>query len=93
MARQQPAHAPLKTFRFNKIPRTYTMPRVHRTAAFCVLAAATAWIVTGEFSSVGSAQDTAGPETPTVEAATDTAPLLRTVAARLARAGCLWAAP
>ena len=32
-------------------------PRFHRIAAFLVLAAATAWVATGEFSAVGSAQD------------------------------------
>jgi multidrug efflux system membrane fusion protein len=68
-------------FLFNKIPRTYIMPRFHRIAAFCVLAAATAWIATGEFSSVGSAQDTAGQETPAAAAPAGAEPLLRTVAA------------
>ncbi len=57
------------------------MPRFHRIAAFCVLAAATAWIATGEFSSVGSAQDTAGQETPAAAAPAGAEPLLRTVAA------------
>lgn len=57
------------------------MPRLHRIAAFCVLAAATAWIVTGEFSSVGSAQDAGGQEPPTVATPAGTQPLLRTVAA------------
>jgi len=58
------------------------MPRIHRIAAFCVLAAATAWVVTGEFSSVGSAQKTAGQEIPTAELpASERAPVLRTVAA------------
>ncbi len=58
------------------------MPRLHRIAAFCVLVAATAWIATGEFSSVGSAQETAGQEIPTsAEGGAEAAPLLRTVAA------------
>lgn len=56
--------------------------RPHRIAAFVVLAAASAWILTGEFSSVGSAQTEASEETPTPGAAPDeTAPaVLRTVA-------------
>lgn len=57
------------------------MPRFHRIAALCVLAAATAWIATGEFSSVGSAQDTAGQETPTNAVPETATPPLRTVAA------------
>jgi multidrug efflux system membrane fusion protein len=55
------------------------MPKFHRIAAFCVLAAAAGWIATGEFSSVGSAQGKAeGAETPPAPAAP---PLVRTVAA------------
>lgn len=58
------------------------MPKVHRIAALCVLAAAGAWIATGEFSSVGSAQVAEGKEIPTPAApAADSAPQLRTVAA------------
>jgi len=58
------------------------MPRLHRIAAFCVLAAATAWVVTGEFSSVGSAEGGSGPESPTAEVpVAETKPLVRTVAA------------
>jgi multidrug efflux system membrane fusion protein len=58
------------------------MPKFHRIAAFCVMAAAGAWIATGEFSSVGSAQTAEGKESPTPEApATDVAPLVRTVSA------------
>ncbi|MDM7932967.1 efflux RND transporter periplasmic adaptor subunit [Tabrizicola sp.] len=58
------------------------MFRFHRIAAFCVLAAAGAWIATGEFSSVGSAQGTAGPESPTdTVPVADRKPVLRTVAA------------
>ncbi|AZL58620.1 efflux RND transporter periplasmic adaptor subunit [Tabrizicola piscis] len=57
------------------------MPRFHRIAAFCVLAAAGVWVATGEFSSVGSARGGEGQETPTAEApATDTPAPLRTVA-------------
>jgi multidrug efflux system membrane fusion protein len=56
------------------------MPKFHRIAAFCVLAAAAAWIATGEFSSVGSAQGTAeGAESASDPAAPK--PLVRTVAA------------
>jgi multidrug efflux system membrane fusion protein len=55
------------------------MPKFHRIAAFCVLAAAAAWIATGEFSSVGSAQGTAESAAPEPVAAEK--PLVRTVAA------------
>ncbi len=58
------------------------MPKFHRIAAFCVLAAAAAWIVTGEFSSVGSAEEAAGATAPAAEAAqSGTGPLVRTVEA------------
>lgn len=58
------------------------MPRFHRIAAFCVLGAAGAWIATGEFSSVGSAQEATGPESPTEPVpAAERKPVLRTVAA------------
>jgi membrane fusion protein, multidrug efflux system len=58
------------------------MPKFHRIAALCVSIAAGAWIATGEFSSVGSAQTAEGKESPTPEpAATEPAPLVRTVAA------------
>jgi membrane fusion protein, multidrug efflux system len=58
------------------------MPKFHRIAALCVSVAAGAWIATGEFSSVGSAQTAEGKESPTTEAAlTETAPQLRTVSA------------
>ena len=59
------------------------MPKFHRIAAFCVLAAATAWIATGEFSSVGSAQGTAegAASEPVAEPAAASKPLIRTVAA------------
>lgn len=56
------------------------MPRFHRIAAFCVLAAAAAWIATGEFSSVGSAQGSAEVAAPE-PAAAEEKPVLRTVAA------------
>ncbi len=57
------------------------MPKLHRIAALCVLAAAAAWIATGEFAAVGSASGEAGQETPTPEPVADTGPILRTVAA------------
>ncbi|MCU0903039.1 MAG: efflux RND transporter periplasmic adaptor subunit [Tabrizicola sp.] len=58
------------------------MPKFHRIAALCVLVAAGAWIVTGEFSSVGSAQEAGGQESPTPDAApAEKAPLIRAVAA------------
>lgn len=58
------------------------MPKFHRIAALCVTVAATAWIATGEFSSVGSAQTSEGQESPTPEAApVEKAPLVRTVSA------------
>ncbi len=58
------------------------LPRFHRIAAFFVLVAASAWIATGEFSAVGSAQGQQG-EVSAVEAAVETEtapPALRTVA-------------
>jgi multidrug efflux system membrane fusion protein len=59
-----------------------TMPKFHRIAAFCVMVAAGAWILTGEFSSVGSAQEADGQESPTPEAVpAEKAPLVRTVSA------------
>ena len=73
------------------------MPKLHRIAALCVLVAAGAWIVTGEFSSVGSAEEgtgkgtgesagegtgeSAGQASSTGETAADAKPLIRTVAA------------
>lgn len=59
------------------------MPKFHRIAAFCVMVGAVAWIATGEFSSVGSAQTAEGKESPTPEAvpATEKAPLVRAVSA------------
>lgn len=58
------------------------MPKFHRIAALCVTIAAGAWIVSGEFSSVGSAQETEGTESPTTTTPeAENAPLVRTVAA------------
>jgi hypothetical protein len=58
------------------------MPKFHRIAAFCVMLGAAAWIVTGEFSSVGSAQTAEGKESPTTATPeTEPAPLVRTVSA------------
>ncbi|NHB76075.1 efflux RND transporter periplasmic adaptor subunit [Rhodobacter calidifons] len=58
------------------------MPKFHRIAALCVTVAAGAWIATGEFSSVGSAQTAEGKESPTpVSATAEKAPLVRTVSA------------
>jgi membrane fusion protein, multidrug efflux system len=58
------------------------MPKFHRIAAFCVMVGAVAWIATGEFSSVGSAQTAEGKESQTSEAApAETAKLVRTVSA------------
>lgn len=56
------------------------MPKFHRIAALCVMVAATAWIATGEFSSVGSAQTSEGQESPTPDASpVEAAKLVRTV--------------
>jgi membrane fusion protein, multidrug efflux system len=58
------------------------MPKFHRIAAFCVLVAAGAWIATGEFSSVGSAQQAEGKESPTpVAPEAEKTPSKRTIAA------------
>ncbi|MGL6211297.1 MAG: efflux RND transporter periplasmic adaptor subunit [Paracoccaceae bacterium] len=61
--------------------------KLHRTAAFIVLIGASAWILTGEFSSVGSAEDATGkenhkPEPAVAEMQTAAAPTLRTVAVK-----------
>lgn len=73
---------PSKFFPINILPGfLQTMPKFHRIAAFCVLVAAGAWIVTGEFSSVGSAQTAEGKESPTPDPVAATAPLVRTVSA------------
>lgn len=53
--------------------------RAHRVSAIVVLLAATAWIVTGEFSAVGSEEAHAGQPEPA--ATEEKAPVLRTVAA------------
>ncbi len=58
------------------------MPRFHTVAAFVVLAVSAAWVLTGKFSSIGSAaQDTSGEASRTGESVT-AAPqkVLRTVA-------------
>jgi membrane fusion protein, multidrug efflux system len=58
------------------------MPKLHRIAALCVMVAAGAYVVTGEFSSVGSAQEAQGQESPTPEVATtEKPPFIRTVSA------------
>lgn len=58
------------------------MPKFHRIAAFVVFAAAAAWVATGEFSSVGSAQDSEGAEgEAVVTPVAETKPVVRTVAA------------
>lgn len=59
------------------------MLKFHRTAAFVVLVAAGAWIATGEFSSVGSAQEAEAATDPAGEAVAEAAPapILRTVSA------------
>ncbi|MGE0502374.1 MAG: efflux RND transporter periplasmic adaptor subunit [Rhizobiaceae bacterium] len=56
------------------------MPKIrfHKIAALVVLAGFAAWIATGEFSAVGSAQDEAAPKTP--EVVEEAKPPLRTVA-------------
>jgi multidrug efflux system membrane fusion protein len=56
------------------------MAKLHRIAAFCVLAAATAWIATGEFSSVGGAEEAQAADARAADEPAD-APLIRTVAA------------
>lgn len=56
------------------------MPKFHRIAAFFVMVGAVAWIATGEFSSVGSAQEAEGKESPTAEPVrAENVPLVRTV--------------
>ena len=58
------------------------MLKSHRIAAFCVMVGAGAWIATGEFSSVGSAEQAEGKESPTTVAApVENAPLIRAVSA------------
>ncbi len=48
------------------------MPKLHRITAYCVMVAAGAWIVTGEFAAIGSAEE--------ANAATDEAPMADPVA-------------
>jgi membrane fusion protein, multidrug efflux system len=57
------------------------MPRFHTVAAFVVLAVSAAWVLTGEFSSIGSAaQDTSGDEPKVEQPAASPDKVLRTVA-------------
>lgn len=58
------------------------MPRFHTVAAFVVLAVSAAWVLTGEFSSIGSATPELADEVPKTEQPTAEKPqkLLRTVA-------------
>ncbi|MEM5474230.1 efflux RND transporter periplasmic adaptor subunit [Hoeflea sp. AS60] len=57
------------------------MPRFHTVAAFVVLGVSAAWVLTGEFSSIGSAaQDTTSDEPKVEQAAASTEKMLRTVA-------------
>lgn len=72
-----------EVFSNQQLPRVVQiMPKFHRIAAFCVMVGAVAWIATGEFSSVGSAQTAEGKESPTPETpAAEKTPLVRTVSA------------
>lgn len=57
------------------------LPRFHTVAAFVVLAVSAAWVLTGEFSSIGSAaQDTASDEPKPEQASAAAEKALRTVA-------------
>ncbi|WP_343217443.1 efflux RND transporter periplasmic adaptor subunit [Hoeflea sp. YIM 152468] len=58
------------------------MPRFHTVAAFVVLAVSAAWVLTGEFSSIGSAAPDEADQAPKTEQATTEEPqkILRTVA-------------
>ncbi len=58
------------------------MPRFHTVAAFVVLAVSAAWVLTGEFSSIGSAAPETSVETQQTEtpAAAEPVKVLRTVA-------------
>jgi membrane fusion protein, multidrug efflux system len=75
--------APPNFFPINHLSRiSAAMPKLHRIAALCVMVAAGAYVVTGEFSSVGSAQEAQGQESPTPEVATtEKPPFIRTVSA------------
>lgn len=56
-------------------------PRFHTVAAFVVLAVSAAWVLTGEFSSIGSAaNETPGGEPQSTQAAAPAEKVLRTVA-------------
>lgn len=56
-------------------------PRFHTVAAFVVLAVSAAWVLTGEFSSIGSAaNETPGDEPKVAETAAPAEKVLRTVA-------------
>lgn len=61
------------------------MPKLHRITAYCVMVAAGAWIATGEFAAIGSAEEAnaATDEAPEATQAAPAAPvvLIRTVAA------------
>lgn len=58
------------------------MPKLHRITAYCVMVAAGAWIATGEFASIGSAEvATAETEKAPDAAAAEPKPMIRTVAA------------
>ncbi|PHR20026.1 MAG: efflux transporter periplasmic adaptor subunit [Hoeflea sp.] len=56
------------------------LPRFHTVAAFVVLAVSAAWVLTGEFSSIGSAAQESGDEPKAEQAAPATEKALRTVA-------------
>ncbi|SOE08927.1 multidrug efflux system membrane fusion protein [Hoeflea halophila] len=56
------------------------LPRFHTVAAFVVLAVSAAWVLTGEFSSIGSAAQESGDERQAEQAAPATEKVLRTVA-------------
>ena len=58
------------------------MPKLHRITAYCVMAAATVWIVSGEFAAIGGAEGTeADAEAAPSATPTEAVPLVRTVSA------------
>ncbi|MBL9048015.1 MAG: efflux RND transporter periplasmic adaptor subunit [Tabrizicola sp.] len=62
------------------------MPKLHRITAYCVMVAAGAWIATGEFASIGSAETGATEGEDSAEAGheavpAEAVPVIRTVAA------------
>lgn len=58
------------------------MPKLHRITAYCVLVAAGAWIATGEFASIGTAETPAATDATAPETApAEPAPLIRAVVA------------